>query len=183
MQDRRWFTFGFAVFAVAAAAPAAENAPPLFTEVTGDVGLIEKPPRYPDGTFLTPEITPGGVALLDYNNDGRLDILVICHPPPGPYPQAFQATAPNRLYRQEPDGKFVEVDGAAGLAGRGFHHGVAVGDANNDGFVDVYVTNYGGPDQFFLNGGDGTFTDATQSAGFPATTSEQTSKSWASTAA
>src|SRR5438309_9517247 len=47
----------------------------LFTEITREVGLPADPPRYPDGTYMTPEITPGGVALLDVDNDGRLDIL------------------------------------------------------------------------------------------------------------
>jgi hypothetical protein len=155
----------------------------LFTEVTADVGFPEKPPIYPDGTYLTPEVTPGGVALLDYDNDGRLDILVICHPPPMPHEQLIRSTAPNRLFRQTKDGKFTEVEGAAGLGGTGFHHGVAVGDVNNDGFVDVYVTNYGSPDQFFLNNGNATFTDATPRAGFPPMTSQQAEKNWASTAA
>src|SRR5690348_7352050 len=57
----------------------------LFTEITGFVGFNDKPPRYPDGTFMTVEITPGGVALFDYDNDGLLDLLTIPHPPPGPY--------------------------------------------------------------------------------------------------
>src|SRR5688500_4179822 len=155
------------VAGVVAAAPAMAQATdkPLFDEVTARVGFPEKPPIYPDGQFLTPEITPGGVALFDYNNDGRLDILVICHPPPMPHAQMIKATAPNRLFRQTSDGQFVVVEGAAGLGGTGFHHGVAVGDANNDGFVDVYVSNYGSPDQLFVNNGNATFTDATSRAG------------------
>ncbi|MEA2710329.1 MAG: enediyne biosynthesis protein [Phycisphaerales bacterium] len=156
---------------------------PLFNEVTAAVGFPDKPPIYPDGTFLTPEITPGGVALLDYNNDGRLDILVICHPPPMPHAQLIKATAPNRLFRQEADGNFVEVDGAAGLGGSGFHHGVAVGDVNNDGYVDVYVTNYGSSDQLFMNNGDATFTDTTGRSGMPPMTQQKAEKNWASTAA
>jgi hypothetical protein len=155
----------------------------LFTEITGAVGFTEKPPTYPDGRFLTPEITPGGVALFDYNNDNRLDILVICHPPPMPHAEMIKATAPNRLFRQEPDGKFTEVQGAAGLGGSGFHHGVAVGDVNNDGFVDVYVSNYGSADQFFINNGNATFTDVTSRAGFTPLTSQQARKNWASTCA
>ncbi len=179
-----------------APAPTPDKSGSLFTEITGSIGFSEKPDRYPDGTYLTPEITPGGVALFDYDNDGLLDILVIRHPPPGPYPQAFQATAPNRLYRQQPGGTFAEVPGAAGLGGTGFHHGVAVGDANNDGWQDVYVANYGGPDEFFLNGGASgggasgggasssvSFINATKQAGFPTERSPQTEKNWSSTAA
>ena len=170
--------------AVAATGPAA--AAGFFTEVTGHLGFDPNPPRYPDGTYMTPEITPGGVALFDYDNDGRLDVLLVRHPPPGPYPAAFKAAAPNRLFRQKPDGTFAEVAGAAGLGGKGYHHGVAVGDVNNDGFPDVYVCNYGGGDEFFLNNGNGTFTDATAKSGFaspqanPLLTSEQ---NWSSTAA
>jgi hypothetical protein len=155
----------------------------LFTEVSGAVGLVEKPPVYPDGRYMTPEITPGGVALIDYNNDGLLDILVICHPPPQPYAQMVKATAPNRLFRQTTDGKFVEVPGAAGLAGKGFHHGVAVGDVNNDGLSDVYVCNYGAPDELFFNNGDGTFREVTDSCGINATPLSRSDKNWSSTAA
>jgi hypothetical protein len=152
----------------------------LFTELTAHVGLPENPPRYPDGTYMTPEITPGGVAVFDFDNDGRLDILLICHPPPMPYEKMVHANVPNRLFKQQPGGRFVEVPGAAGLAGKGFHHGVAIGDVNNDGFADVYVCNYGGPDEFFINNGDGTFRDATAAAKFP-TAAKPTN--WSSTAA
>src|SRR5207247_99616 len=92
-------------------------------------------------------------------------ILVICHPPPGPYAQMVAATAPNRLFHQEADGTFKEVPNAGGLAGKGFHHGVAIGDVNSDGHSDVYVCNYGAPDELFVNNGDGTFTDVTKPAG------------------
>jgi len=180
---RRVVVAGLICFVLIASAAAQQKDKPLFTEVTAAVGFPEKPPVYPDGRFATPEITPGGVALFDYNNDGRLDILVICHPPPMPHAQMIKSTASNRLYRQEADGKFVEVEGAAGLDGTGFHHGVAVGDVNNDGFVDVYVSNYGSADQFFLNNGNATFTDATARAGFPPVTSRQAERNWASTAA
>lgn len=152
----------------------------LFTEITGRVGLDENPPRYPDGSYFTPEITPGGVALFDYDNDGRLDILVVAHPPPTPYPQALSASAPNRLYHQQADGRFVEVPNAGGLAGKGYHHGVAVGDVDNDGLPDVYICNYGGPDQLYHNNGDGTFTDITARAGLPTAPNPT---NWSSTAA
>ena len=80
--------------------PAPSGAKTLFTEITGQVGFDENPKPYADGTFMTPEITPGGVALLDVQNTGHLDILMICHPAPGP--NAFKETAPNRLFRQTP---------------------------------------------------------------------------------
>jgi hypothetical protein len=157
----------------------------LFNEVTAELGFAASPPRYPDGTFMTPEITPGGVALLDYNNDGRLDILLVRHPAPAPWAEELKTSAPNRLFRQTESGRFEEVADAAGLGGAGFHHGVAIGDVNNDGFPDVYVCNFGGPDEFFLNNGNGTFTNATRRAGFLSSGSPllTSADNWSSTAA
>jgi hypothetical protein len=134
---------------------------------------------------MAPEITPGGVAVFDFDDDGRLDILQIRHPSPAPWAEQVNASAPNRLFRQRNDGRFEEVAGAAGLGGKGFHHGVAIGDANNDGRQDVYVCNFGAPDEFFLNNGDGTFSDATTAAGFRkgATAILNSRDNWSSTAA
>ena len=72
--------------------------------------------------------------------------------------------APNRLYRNTGDGKFVDVTERAGVGGRNWGMGVCTGDVNNDGFDDLYVTNVG-PDLLYLNKGDGTFRDATAQAG------------------
>jgi hypothetical protein len=160
------------------APPAAPDA--LFSDATARLGITNAKGPYPDGTYMTPEITPGGTAVFDADGDGRLDILVICHPSPGPFREAFASTAPNRLFRQQPDDTFREVPGAAGLAGKGFHHGVAVGDVNNDGRPDVYVCNFAGPDELFLNNGDGTFADATARSGFPTAPAPD---NWSSTAA
>ncbi len=169
----------------AAASPVRFQADRLFTEITAESGFPAEPPRYPDGTYMTPEITPAGIALFDFDNDGLLDILHICHPAPQPWAQQIKAVEPNRLYRQHADGRFTEIPNAAGLAGKGFHNGVAIGDVNNDGWQDVYVCNFGGPDEFFLNNGKGAFTDATASGGFlkgatPVLTSPD---NWSSTAA
>jgi hypothetical protein len=151
----------------------------LFTEITQQAGFPEKPAPYADGTFATPEITPGGVAMIDVQNTGRMDLLLICHPSPGP--DAFKQTAPNRLFRQSENGTFREVAGAGGLEGKGYHHGVAVGDMDNDGFADVFIANYASPDQLFHNNGDGTFTDVTAKSGIkPTVPAEQ---NWTSTAA
>ncbi len=157
----------------------------LFTEITSELGFEANPGIYPNGTYMTPEITPSGVAVFDFNNDGLLDILHICHPKPAPWEQQLRGSEPNRLYRQEPDGRFVPVPNAGGLAGTGFHNGVAIGDVNNDGWQDVYVCTYGGPDQFFLNNGNGTFRDATAEAGFlqGATAVLTSPQNWTSTAA
>ena len=145
--------------AAPASAPAAAG-PPLFTEITAAVGLTDSPPRWPNGTAFMPEINPGGVAVLDYDGDGRLDLLQTCHPPPGPP----DTPAPKRLFRQQPDGTFREVPGAAGLDDTGYGQGVAVGDVDNDGHPDVYFCNFG-LDRLYRNNGDGTFADVTAAAG------------------
>ncbi len=135
----------------------------LLIEVTEQLGLDSNIERWPDGAHLTPEITPGGVALLDFDQDGDLDIYQIRHGKPAEMPGAFQDPAPNRLFRQEPDGTFSEVPEAAGLADPGYGHGCAVGDIDNDGDVDVFVTNYGA-NRLYQNEG-GTFRDITEQAG------------------
>ena len=112
----------------------------------------------------------GGVALFDYDNDGRLDIFLVNGAPlqdPTPKGSIPQKTGPNywnRLYHQKPDGTFEDVTERAGLEGSGYGMGVAVGDYDNDGFEDLYVTAYGG-NKLYHNNGDGTFTDVTEKAG------------------
>ncbi len=142
--------------------PSAGNS--LIVEVTGDVGLPVKEAIWPDGEYHTPEITPGGVALFDFDQDGDLDIYQVCHCEPGPLPSAFSKPSPNRLFEQTAEGKFVEVEGAAGMDDPGFGHGASVGDIDNDGDADVFVTNYG-QDKLYLNRGDGTFEDITATSG------------------
>ncbi|HKW18478.1 MAG TPA: CRTAC1 family protein [Terriglobales bacterium] len=119
------------------------------------------------------ETMGGGVALFDYDNDGRLDIFftngaMINDPmPDGKMPDKSDKKFWNRLYHQSPDGTFTDVTERAGLSGmpQGFYSmGVAVGDYDNDGFEDLYVTGYGG-NILYHNNGDGTFTDVTEKAG------------------
>jgi hypothetical protein len=118
------------------------------------------------------ETMGGGVALLDYNNDGLLDIFLVSSgklDDPVKLPANFSRRDPaywNRLYRQNRDGSFTDVTAAAGLTGVGndYGMGVAVGDYNNDGFADLYVTGYG-RNTLYRNRGDGTFTDVTAEAG------------------
>ena len=119
------------------------------------------------------ETMGGGVALLDYNNDGRLDILLVDSgrlDDPVKLPARFSRADPafwNRLYRQNPDGSFTDVTSAAGLARAGdadYGMGVATGDYNNDGFTDIYITSYG-RNALYHNNGNGTFTDVTARAG------------------
>src|ERR1700704_1170322 len=119
------------------------------------------------------ETMPGGVALLDYNNDGLLDILLVNGGhifSPMKSPDNFDRRDPrywNRLYRQNRDGTFTDVTEAAGLskvAAGNYGMGVAVADYDNDGLPDIYVTNYG-RNILYHNNGDGTFTDVTAKAG------------------
>ena len=122
------------------------------------------------------ETMGGGVALLDYNNDGLLDIFLVNSGDltnPMHQPEKFNRQDPknwNRLYRQNPDGSFTDVTKEAGLASAGdgnYGIGVAVGDYDNDGFPDLYVTSYG-KNVLYHNNGDGTFTDVTAKAGVAA---------------
>ena len=101
-----------------------------------------------------------GVAFLDYDNDGWLDIFVLSGtslggPPPG---------AGNRLYKNNRDGTFTDVTQTAGLARVGWAYGVTIGDYNNDGWEDIFIT-YWGRNVLYRNNGDGTFTDVTREAG------------------
>src|SRR5947209_19199846 len=117
------------------------------------------------------ETMPGGVALLDYNNDGLLDVFLVNGGRVDPtHPENFDRHDPrywNRLYRQNQDGSFTDVTEQTGLANSGdgnYGMGVAVGDYDNDGYPDLYVTSYG-KNILYHNNGNGTFTDVTAKAG------------------
>ena len=101
-----------------------------------------------------------GVAFLDYDNDGWLDIFVLC----GTRMEAPPADATNRLYKNNRDGTFTDVTDKAGLRRTGWASAVTVGDYNNDGFEDIFVTYYG-QNVLYRNNGDGSFTDVTRQAG------------------
>ena len=132
-----------------------------FTDVAAQAGLVH--PVIYGGTRRKNYIieTVGcGVAFLDYDNDGWLDIFVLCgtrmeDPVPG---------STNRLYKNNRDGSFTDVTEKAGLLRTGWASGVTVADYNNDGFEDIFVTYYG-QNVLYRNNGDGTFTDVTRQAG------------------
>jgi len=109
------------------------------------------------------ETMAGGVAVFDYNNDGWQDIFFTN----GAEIPSLEKTDPsyyNRLFRNNGDGTFTDVTREAGLEGIGYSMGVAAGDYDNDGFVDLYVAGVN-RNQLFHNNGDGTFTDVTEKAG------------------
>ena len=141
-----------------------------FTDETSALGInFEYVASHTSKKYLI-ETMGSGVALFDYDNDGRLDIFVangtpLKDPTPkGTIPQKAGPNDWNRLYHQKSDGTFEDVTEKAGLQGVGYGMGVAVGDYDNDGFEDLYVTAYGG-NRLYHNNGDGTFADVTVRAG------------------
>ena len=103
-----------------------------------------------------------GVAFYDYDNDGWLDVFLLNGTRLGGLPPG--ATATNRLYRNNRDGTFTDVTRDAGLVRSGWANSVCIGDFDNDGNDDLFVT-YWGQNVLYRNNGDGTFTDVTQDAG------------------
>ncbi len=116
------------------------------------------------------ETMGGGVALFDYDGDGWLDVFFVNGASlanPQPEDQAPDKSKPeywNRLFRNNRDGTFTDVTEKAGVKGRGYGMGVAAGDYDNDGFSDLFVTNYGAC-ILYHNNGDGTFSDVTARSG------------------
>ena len=153
-----------------AAAGSAQGPPGTFVDVGQRLGVnFQYRASHTSRKYLL-ETMGAGVALFDYDNDGLLDIYFVNGAPladPTPKGTNPQKTDPqywNRLYHQKKDGTFEDVTEKAGLQGIGYGMGVAVGDYDNDGFEDLYVTAYGG-NKLYHNNGDGTFTDVTQKAG------------------
>lgn len=101
-----------------------------------------------------------GVAFLDFDNDGWLDIFVLS----GTRTDERVSNDSNRLYKNNRDGSFTDVTEKAGLLRQGWASGVTIGDYNNDGFEDIFITYYG-QNVLYRNNGDGTFTDVTKEAG------------------
>src|SRR5437879_3488283 len=161
-----------AVFAPQATHPVDPQKPPpgKFSYATSPLGVRFNYISSHTPKHYLPETMGAGAALFDYDNDGRLDLFLVNGAPlldPTPKGTIPQKTGPNhwnRLYRQKPDGTFQDVTEKAGLQGTSYCMGVAVGDYDNDGFEDLYVTALGG-NKLYHNNGDGTFTDVTEKAG------------------
>jgi hypothetical protein len=149
---------------VAATRPTLAEAPPTIrfrdaSEASG-VTFTHCSGSGPEKDF--PTCLGSGVALLDYDGDGWLDLyLASTRNLPLSAPDRSRG---NRLYRNRRDGTFQDVTERAAVGFRGFNHGVAVADVDNNGFPDLYLTNLGG-NILYLNNGDGTFRDATRGSG------------------
>jgi hypothetical protein len=144
------------------ARPAAAQAPgPRFTDITEQAGVTFRHVSTPEKRYIV-ESMSGGVALFDYDNDGFLDIYFVN----SLTVDLMKSKGKTRsaLYRNQGDGTFTDVTDKAGVGDVGWGMGVAVGDYDNDGFDDLYVTCVG-PNRLFRNQGDGTFKDVTDKAG------------------
>ena len=138
----------------------------IFDEVAEKAGLTFRHYNGMTGKFYLPEIMGAGGALFDYDNDGDLDVFLV-------QGTVFESNSkPNgkphhgKLFRNDLDGgklRFTDVTEKSRIRATGYGMGVAVGDINNDGRPDLYVTNLGS-NQMYLNKGDGTFDDVTKSS-------------------
>jgi enediyne biosynthesis protein E4 len=152
---------------------ASASPPAKFVDVSTSLGVrFQHEAPHTSQKYLL-ETMGSGVALFDYDNDGRLDLFLVngAEISDPSHPAAIPVkTGPkywNRLYHQKPDGTFEDVTEKAGLQGAGYGMGVAIGDYDNDGFEDLYVTGYGG-NHLYHNNGNGTFTDVTEKAAIAA---------------
>ena len=132
-----------------------------FTDVAARAGL-RQPVVYGDvdtNTYII-ESMGSGAAFFDFDNDGWIDIFLLS----GTHLSGAVPGATNRLYKNNRDGTFTDVTEKAGLTRQGWSYGVTIGDYNNDGFDDIFIT-YWGQNVLYRNNGDGTFTDVTKQAG------------------
>jgi enediyne biosynthesis protein E4 len=153
------------------AVPVLPAAPvPIFIEAAAETGLAFTHINGATGQYYLPEIMGSGVALFDYDNDGDLDVFVVQSGALGPGAAGGPATS--RLFRNDltvgADGKrtlhFTDVTESAHAGVRAYGMGVTVGDYDNDGFLDLFVTGFGST-TLLHNNGNGTFTDVTNEAG------------------
>ena len=139
----------------------ATDAAPWFEEVSADVGINAVNDPGPAGSYFMPQSMGNGAALIDFDQDGRLDLYLLNGA--GPH-----SASKNRLYHQQPDGTFRDVSAGSGVDLAGFGSGVAVGDIDNNGLPDLFISEYGGM-HLLVNEGGGRFRDATTDSGLGGT--------------
>ena len=162
---------GWLVSLVAVVSYPAEGEETIFTDETTSVGLVFQHDTGATGERLFPEAFGAGAALVDFDNDGDLDVYLVqggtlrpdrSRPPASPPPMG------DRLFRNDIDRgsglRFVDVTEEAGIRALGYGMGVATGDYDRDGYADLYVTNFG-VNQLWHNRGDGTFAEVAAQAG------------------
>src|SRR5581483_9547633 len=135
---------------------------PQFTDIAAQAGLTQ-PVIYGglENKKYIIETNGCGVAFYDYDNDGWMDVFVLSGTGLEGFPKGQEPT--NRLYRNNRDGTFTDVTAKAGLVRTGWASGLCIGDYDNDGYDDLFIT-YWGQDVLYRNNGNGTFTDVTKKA-------------------
>jgi len=134
----------------------------VLREVTKNTGITFKHTDGSSGNHYVMETVTAGLALFDYDNDGDIDIYFLNGA--SLKGSKFKTLPTNALYRNDGGWKFTDVTEEAGVGDKEYGLGVAVGDYDNDGDLDVYLNNYG-PNVLYRNNGNGTFTDVTKKAG------------------
>jgi len=155
------FSIGFLISCLLVSPAPTQTIKVSFTDITAQAGINFKHVASPEKKYIV-ESMSGGVAMFDYDNDGRLDLFLVNSLTVDLVKS--KGKTKSQLYHNDGNGKFTEVGEQAGLSDVGWGMGVAVGDYNNDGYDDLYVTCLG-PDHLFKNNGNGTFTDVTVKAG------------------
>src|SRR5258708_4561806 len=145
-----------------------------FTEITQSAGIHFVHNNGAFGSKYLPETLGSGCAFIDYDNDGYPDILLINGED---WPGHHRSASTLKLYHNEHNGTFTDVTVEAGLAISMYGMGVAVGDYDNDGYDDIFVTALG-QSRLFHNNGNGTFTDVTVKAGLAGIREFSTGAAW-----